>query len=69
MSARLWPEREQKFEVGDRVYGVMAHFCSDGRRVLGTVVLVYLRGTMYHYVVKFDDDQESVLFDFEMIPT
>jgi hypothetical protein len=69
MSTRLWPEREQKFEVGDRVYEVMAHFGPDGRRILGSVVCVYLMGTMYHYVVKFDDDKESVLFDFEMIAT
>ena len=64
-----WPEREQKFEVADRVYAVMAHVGPDGRRVCGTVVRVYLKGTMYHYVVKFDDDQEAVLFDFEMMVT
>jgi len=62
------PERQQKFGVGDRVYAVTSHFGPDGR-ILGTVVQVYLMGTMYHYVVKFDDDQESVLFDFEMIAT
>jgi hypothetical protein len=63
------PERKQKFEVGDRVYAVISHFGADGRRILGTVVNVYLMGNMYHYVVKFDDDKESVLFDFEMMPT
>jgi hypothetical protein len=63
------PEREQRFEVGDRVYAVVSHFGPDGRRILGTVVQVYLMGTMYHYMVKFDDDKESVLFDFEMLPT
>ena len=63
------PERQQKFAVGDRVYAVMSHFGPDGRRILGTVVHVYLMGTMYHYVVKFDDENESVLFDFEMMAT
>ena len=60
---------EPKFAVNERVCQLLPRFDAQAKRIVGTVIKVYLSGGMYRYVVKFDDGKEEVFFDSELEPT
>jgi len=68
MSVRTVTATGPVFAENDRVYELVSRFGADNKRIIGTVIKVYLMDGRYRYVVRYDDNKEGIFFSFELLP-